>query len=582
MLVMQGLGGLGKSTLAQHVLPWLTDDAENVCTLWCQEVEGEDNRAEALVAQLLDYCRKRFGLNWEQVVQQVDQAAGDDSAKRFVFFLQVLVQNSPGLVLYLDNLESLLVGPADDNSSEAFGEWAEPALEVIWHHADQMARDSGAFHLLASCRYRNDAFKRSLLPVTPLPADALFRLTEWFPSLRRLATPTRASLVSRLDGHPRAVEYANDLVEDALARWSDNHGDWKLSEPPKPDEVDQEWSDLVEPCLPHVEAKLEDNLLLKAIWERVLDDRARRFLYRMTVLRQPAEWDLLGLLGEPDEPVERALETAARLRDSSLVEQVELLVRKSKDGIGTSTRYSLHPATERFIQAAHGDAPKLRTDTHRRLGEHLEAAAKASPYIETDIEAGHHLFEAGEYDRAYELLGSASGWLQNRGRVREGLRVLEPFLADSVQTTMDRSLLGRLLGTVGISHHRLAEVQKAIAYYVQQLTIAREIGDRQGESNVLGNLGLSYARLGEVQKAIEYHEQALTISRETHNRRSEGQDLGNLGNAYSDLGEVRKAIGYYEQNLTIAREIGDRQGESNVLGNLGNPNTRRVDVNHAT
>jgi tetratricopeptide (TPR) repeat protein len=152
----------------------------------------------------------------------------------------------------------------------------------------------------------------------------------------------------------------------------------------------------------------------------------------------------------------------------------------SKDRIATSTRYTLHPATERFICEAHSDLPELRIQAHRRLGEHLEAAAKESPYIETYIEAGHHLFEAGEYDRAFELLGSASQWLQGHGRVREGLRVLEPFLGESVRTQMDRTLLNQLLGTVGLSHHRLGEVQKAIEYYEQALVISREIGYRQG------------------------------------------------------------------------------------------------------
>jgi len=47
----------------------------------------------------------------------------------------------------------------------------------------------------------------------------------WFPGLRRLAGPNRARLVARLDGHPRAVESANDLVENGLRRWEDRHGE---------------------------------------------------------------------------------------------------------------------------------------------------------------------------------------------------------------------------------------------------------------------------------------------------------------------------------------------------------------------
>ena len=614
VLVFQGLGGLGKSTLAQKVLPWLTDDPADVCTLWCQEVEGEDNRAEALVAQLLVYCRERFGLDWEGVVQQVDQAAGDDPAKRFIYFLHTLVQNAPGLVLYLDNLESLLVGPQDDkpddeSDSETFGQWAEPALEVIWGTAQKMARETQSLYLIASCRYRNDAFTTALLPVTPLPADALFRLTEWFDALQRLAAATRAQLVSRLDGHPRAVEYANDLVRDALGRWRSDHGEWSLSAPPKPDELKREWEDLVNPCLPQVDEKLKDNLLLAALWDRVLDEPARRFLYRMTILRQPAELDLLALLGEPEEPPERALDTARRLRDTSLLEQVELLVRVGEDKIGTRAHFTLHPATQRFIQTAHDASPELLNEAHRRLGEHLEAAAKESQILETIVEAGHHLFETAEYDRAYQLLGAASDWLQGRGRVREGLRMLEPFLDESVQSQLDRRLLGRLLGTVGSSHlqfrefqkaigyyqqrlaiaqeigdrhgetvalgnlgivyKNLGDVRKAIAHYEQQLLISREIGDRNGETNVLGNLGNVHARLGDVQKAISYHEQALVISREIGDRKSESDDLGNLGTAYAQLGEVKKAIGYFERALVIAGEIGDRRGEGSDLSNLG-------------
>ena len=181
---------------------------------------------------------------------------------------------------------------------------------------------------------------------------------------------------------------------------------------------------------PESRQKLRDDLLFDAIWDHVLDDRARRMLYRMTLLRRPWEWDLMRELGEPEEPPEAAEATAERLRSTSLLEQVDLLVR-GRDAAPVR-HYTIHPATAQFIARRFGDDAPLRLDTHRRVGMYLESQAAASPYIETDIEAGHHLFQAGEYDRAYELLGSASQWLQNRGRVREGLSLLKPFLAEAV------------------------------------------------------------------------------------------------------------------------------------------------------
>ncbi|MEZ5935649.1 MAG: tetratricopeptide repeat protein [Alphaproteobacteria bacterium] len=570
VFVLQGLGGLGKSTLAQKILPWLIDDASNVCTIWCQEVEkSEGSRADALVTQLLAYCRKRFGLDWEQVVQQVDREAGDDPAQRFLYFLHTLMQNAPSLVLYLDNLESLLNGPEGEAEEGAFGQWAEPALQVIWQNADRMARDSDSFYLVASCSYRHEDFGDALLPVSPLPPDALFRLTAWHPALQKLHARTRARLVARLDGHPRAVDYADDLVAKALTDWRNQHGLWSLSTPPKDEEIDREWGKLVEPALPAVTEKLKDNLLLQAIWDNVLDDRARRFLYRMTVLRIPAEWSLLGLLGEDDEDDAAAFATAERLRDTSLLEQMELFVQTAEDAFDTVTRYGLHASTAQFITDAHPADRDLFLATHRRLGKHLEIEAKTSPYIVTRIEAGHHLFEAGDYDRAGELLGQASQWLQQRGRVREGLTALAPFLAKPVQDGMAGILRGQMLGTIALGHSRLSEIEKAIGYYEQALIIAHEIGDREGESNTFGNLGNAYAALGEVEKAIGYHERALVISREIGNRHGEGSDLGSLGNAYAALGELEKAIGYYEQQLAIVREIGDARGEGNALGNLG-------------
>ncbi len=573
VFVFQGLGGLGKSTLAFHVLPMLGEPRQ-ICTLWCQEAAKQPNRAEALVEQLLEYCRKLFGADWEAVVQHVDRVAGGDPGERFGYFLATVLENVPRLVVYLDNMESLLVGPEESLGEappepEAFAEWHSPALAAIWQVLTRFAHDGGKLYVVASCRYRHDDFRGALIPVSPLPDDALFRLMGWFPALRQLAGVTRARLVDRLDGHPRAVEFANDLVQDRVDRWEEDRGEWRPSGPSTPDTLHLEWDALVEPALPQVRAKLWDNLLLARIWDRVLDDRARRMLFRTTLLRRPWEWDLMGVLGEPDEPEAAAMATAERLRRTSLLEQMELFGRRPDGTIGTLLRHTVHAATAQFISARFGDDEPLRLASHRRVGEYLEAQAKISPYVEVGIEAGHHLFHAGEYDRACKLLRAASVWLQNRGRVREALQILKPVLAGTVRQTMDRQHVGRLLGTAGSGYLRLGQVDKAIGYHEQALVINREIGDRQGEGSALGNLEVAYLRLGQADKAIRYYEDALMIDREIGNRQGEGSNLGNLGLAYADLGQADKAIGYYERCLVIHREIGDRQGEANALGNLG-------------
>jgi hypothetical protein len=138
IFVLQGLGGLGKTTLAGHLLPQLADSAHTV-TIWCRRTEGDQNQAEALVGELLRYARARFGGSFEQVVSDVDRTVGDDAAGRFASFLQVILQQQPDapLAIYLDNLESLLNGPdavSLDSAPDAnaFGTWRSDGLKRVW------------------------------------------------------------------------------------------------------------------------------------------------------------------------------------------------------------------------------------------------------------------------------------------------------------------------------------------------------------------------------------------------------------------------------------------------------------------
>jgi tetratricopeptide (TPR) repeat protein len=91
-------------------------------------------------------------------------------------------------------------------------------------------------------------------------------------------------------------------------------------------------------------------------------------------------------------------------------------------------------------------------------------------------------------------------------------------------------------------------------------------------SFVYCTLGNAYYSLGNFSKAIEYHKEHLTMAKEVGDRAGESRAYGNFGNAYQSLGDFSKAIEYHTQDLAIAKEVGDRVGE----GTIPRPsNTRR-------
>ena len=89
------------------------------------------------------------------------------------------------------------------------------------------------------------------------------------------------------------------------------------------------------------------------------------------------------------------------------------------------------------------------------------------------------------------------------------------------------------------------------------------------QMNILIQLGSAYFSLSEFNQAIDFYDQALSIARKLGDRNGESASLNNLGESYRNLGKYQQAIQVYQQSLGISREIGDRNGEAISLGNLG-------------
>ena len=93
-----------------------------------------------LIPILLDSVSLPPFLNTIQVINGRHRDAARVAAElaamvgRFESLPEGVAENADRLVVYLDNLESLLIGPEDVGPADpnTFGQWRTPALKVIW------------------------------------------------------------------------------------------------------------------------------------------------------------------------------------------------------------------------------------------------------------------------------------------------------------------------------------------------------------------------------------------------------------------------------------------------------------------
>jgi tetratricopeptide (TPR) repeat protein len=159
----------------------------------------------------------------------------------------------------------------------------------------------------------------------------------------------------------------------------------------------------------------------------------------------------------------------------------------------------------------------------------------------------------------------------------------------------DLKTLSALYSQLGNAYYYLEDFSKAIEYHRQDLTIARQMGDKLGEAKACGNIGSALKAMGQFDEAIACCRMQLDLARELGDRVLESRALYNLGNGYHSKGkqvslsaaveeagasqdeveeQVREALEqatrHYEANLKLVRERNDYAAMGRTVGNLGN------------
>ncbi|XVV09584.1 AAA family ATPase [Actinoplanes sp. CA-131856] len=546
-VVLHGLGGMGKSSLAGELVRRLGDDAGLVV-----RVSGTDTGE-----QILDTFGRLLAGE-----PSVSRTAAEDRRRRLAAYLRTpdefwrdrlatafAVLGSRPVTLVVDDF-------AVDERARRAELRAEPADLGLAAFLARWIREPGPHRVVITSR----------LPFT-LPGNLHKRLTEHhlgplteaearvlasrLPALAGLTPAEQRRAWAGAGGHPRTLEHLDALLrrspagfasvagrlESLLARQGvPEPGRWAADLRSAGADDRRAGLALAEAIATTVnDAVLSDLLAL-------LDDDCRRLLIGAAVYRRPADEPALvrqsALPGLPD-----GLDTLAGL---GLVSEVA-----DEDGV----RHTVHPWTAASVARLH---PEETAAAHGRAADYYRHRVRprdSDPVADLDdlIEARQHLFRAGRVDEAIRLsflvrerLDMWSAWDWARAVCEETLGWVEPDSGDAAS----------LLHYLGLLAHRRGETAESERLLGRALSVAETAGDRAQQATIGHKLSRLAEDRGDHAAAERRLRQALLLDAENGNRTGLATGQHRLALLCTLTNRLSEAVALHCQALAIEIALG--------------------------
>lgn len=181
-------------------------------------------------------------------------------------------------------------------------------------------------------------------------------------------------------------------------------------------------------------------------------------------------------------------------------------------------------------------------------------------YLDQPLNAVENIQEKA---RILTILGYSQQWIGNN---QKALDFYQEALELSRQTE-DRSCEVANLNHLSRLNWRNNDYNSAVNYAQRALILARQIGDKTGESYSLVSLGFCEVLIAKQQRAvtaeqlessINYLQQGLKLSEKLNNLLNKSLSLIGLGIAYVTLEQPLQAVPILEQGLSVVQQVGER------------------------
>ncbi|MEG3636181.1 AfsR/SARP family transcriptional regulator [Micromonospora palythoicola] len=173
------------------------------------------------------------------------------------------------------------------------------------------------------------------------------------------------------------------------------------------------------------------------------------------------------------------------------------------------------------------------------------------------VELGRRQRSGGQLARILWNLGSAYASAGERQRSLEYYGEAGRLLRRADRSTE----LATLLNNIGYLLLQWGRYEEALRISRNHLMLSRVLGDRWQLANALGQVGAVRYRMGDLAPARRLLRTSLRLHRLTGNRINESEVLNDLGRIEREAGRPESAARLHREALTLVTQAGDRMGQ---------------------
>lgn len=307
----------------------------------------------------------------------------------------------------------------------------------------------------------------------------------------------------------------------------------------------------------------------------------RAVLDRAWALLAPPERDALAALSMFQGGFTRA---AARAVADCALPLLSSLADKSLLVVGEQARFALHPIVAAYAAEQLAAREDDRQAVQRRHAEfHANLFARLAPHatgdprllvagVGAEFANGRAAWQTAvrlrRADLVADLVRALWAFFENRGRQREGVELLSSALALPGQGVTATRAQARLRHGLSMLHHRIGDQAQGLAIALSGVEQAEHSGDTEAWVGCVLNAGSCLWQMGQTAQAQAQFERGVAIARERGERQCLAWALGNLGVALMSIGRYDEARDLLQQALAGSREIGDQYNVAVHLVNL--------------